>query len=130
MTTQLTVTLPDELASRLRPLEDKLPQILELGLLHWNALPEGVFGGLVDVLETLAELPSPEEVLSLRPSPELKERINHLLEKNQREGFLPNEEREWQQYEYVEHLVRLAKAKAAIKLKATGGSNEPNVHSN
>ena len=29
---QITVTIPDELAHRLRPVEKELPQILELGM--------------------------------------------------------------------------------------------------
>jgi len=33
-------------------------------------------------------------------------------------GLTAEEERLWQHYEYVEHLVRIAKAKALSKLKA------------
>jgi len=40
-----------------------------------------------------------------------------LLEKNQAAGLSADEQREWQQYQYVEHLVRLAKARAALKLR-------------
>jgi hypothetical protein len=63
-------------------------------------------------------LPSPEEVLALRPSPELKERISELLRKNRQEGLTPEEDAEWQRYETMEHLVRLAKAHAAGNLTA------------
>jgi hypothetical protein len=49
----------------------------------------------------------------LRPSPALQERIEELFARN-REGGLSDEERgEWERYEYLEHLVRLAKARAA-----------------
>jgi hypothetical protein len=37
----LTVTVPDELASRLRAVEDQLPEILELGLREWLSTPPG-----------------------------------------------------------------------------------------
>ena len=113
----ITLTLPEDLATRLRPVEDQLPQLLELGLREWQARGGSGFAGLAGVMEALASLPSPEEVLSLRPSPELQERIDHLLEKSQAGGLLPEEQREWQQYEYAEHLVRLAKARAALKLQ-------------
>jgi hypothetical protein len=113
----ITLTLPDDLATRLRPIEDHLPQLLELGLREWQARGGPGFGGLTGLLETLAALPSPEEVLALRPSPELQERIDHLLEKSQAGGLSPEEQREWQLYEYAEHLVRLAKARAALKLQ-------------
>jgi hypothetical protein len=113
----ITLTLPEDLASRLRPVEDRLPQLLELGLREWQARGGPGYAGPAGALETLASLPSPEEVLALRPSPELQEQIDRLLEKSQAGELSPDEQREWQQYEYVEHLVRLAKARAAVKLQ-------------
>jgi hypothetical protein len=85
---EITWTLSEDLASRLRPVESPLPQILELGMREWNARGEPGFAGLADVLEALAALPSPEEVLALRPSAALQERIGHLVEKS-RSGALP-----------------------------------------
>jgi hypothetical protein len=107
----LPLTIPDELATRLRAVEDRLPEILELGLREWLSNGPG-YAGLNDLLETLARLPSPEEVLALRPTPAFQGRIEELLDKN-RTVCLPDEERqEWERYEYVEHLMRLAKARA------------------
>jgi hypothetical protein len=111
----LTLTIPDELATRLRTVEDRLPEILELGLREWLSTPPA-YAGLNDVLETLARLPSPEEVLALRPAPSLQDRI----EAKKRAGGLSDEERrEWERYEYIEHLIRLAKARA-IQRQARG----------
>jgi hypothetical protein len=115
---EITLTVPEDLASRLRPVEDHLPRILELGIREWQARGEAGFSGLAHVLETLASLPTPKEVLALRPTVALQERIEELLQKNRNEGLLPEEQREWQQYQYVEHLVRLAKARAAVKLQS------------
>jgi hypothetical protein len=112
---ELTLTLPDELASRLRMVQDRLPWIIELGLRELDAQAPA-YVGLGDVLETLASLPSAEEVLALRPSPALQARAEELLAKNRTAGLSDDERREWQQYQYAEHLVRLAKAKAALKL--------------
>jgi hypothetical protein len=64
------------------------------------------------VLETLARLPTPEEVLALRPATSVQDRIEELLHKNQNGGLSGEEQREWQHYEYIEHIVRLAKARA------------------
>ncbi len=114
----ITVKVPDELASRLRSVEGDLPRILELGIREWHARSGAGFPGMAAVLETLASLPTPEEVLALRPSTSLQERIEELLEKNRGGGLSPEEQREWEQYQYVEHLVRLAKARAALKLKS------------
>lgn len=115
---ELTLHISDELASRLRPVQDRLPQILELGLRELHAEPPQ-FEGLGDVLETLARLPPPQEILALRPSPALQERISTLLDKLRNGGLSPDEERDWQTYQYIEHLVRIAKAKAALQLKSS-----------
>lgn len=116
---QISVEVPDDLAVRLSSLQDRIPQILELGLREWNADAQSGFAGLAQVLEFLANLPSPEEILALKPSPLLKQQVEGLLEKNKTVGLTAEEERLWQQYEYVEHLVRVAKAKALVKLSAS-----------
>jgi hypothetical protein len=114
---ELTLTVSDDLASRLRPVEDRLPHILELGLREFHAVPSQ-FEGLGDVLETLAGLPGPREVLELRPSPALQDRISALVAKQPDGRLSADEERAWEQYKYLEHLVRIAKANALLKLKS------------
>ncbi len=116
---QITIDIPDDLASRLTPVQDQVPQILELGLREFNVTAEAGLVGLAQVLEVLASLPSPQEVLALRPSEDMQRQIDGLLEKSKGEGLSPKEELIWQQYEYIEHLVRMAKARALLKLKAT-----------
>jgi hypothetical protein len=111
---ELTLTIPDELASRLRAVEDRLPEILELGLREWFATPSE-YAGLNDLLETLARLPSSEQVLALRPATTLQERIEELLDKNRTGGMSDEERREWARYEHIEHLIRLAKAQAIVR---------------
>ena len=81
---QIRVDIPDELALRLSPLQDQLPEILELGLREWNALGQSGFSGLADVLEFLANLPSSEEILALKPSEALQQQVEHLLKKIRR----------------------------------------------
>jgi hypothetical protein len=75
------------------------------------------FQGLAQVLEKLAELPTPEEVLALRPSPQLEARLSDLLGKNREGSLTVDEQAEWERYEWVEHLVRVAKARAQARLK-------------
>jgi hypothetical protein len=115
---RVTLDIPEELAARLNLLEDKLPQILELGLRELVAISQTGFAGTAEVLEFLTQLPTPEEIIALRPSDALQGQITALLEKNRTVGLTSAEEQIWQQYEYLEHLVRMAKAKAYIKLKA------------
>jgi hypothetical protein len=42
---QVTFDLPDEVVIQLRPFEDKLPQILELGLRELHAIAQEGFSG-------------------------------------------------------------------------------------
>jgi hypothetical protein len=115
---QITLDIPEELATRLQLFSDKLPQILELGIRELNATSQTGFSGMAEILKFLATLPTPEEIINLRPSEELQKQISDLLEKNRTQSLTPAEEQLWQNYEYLEHLVRIAKAKAFLKLKA------------
>src|SRR5947199_3050556 len=101
----ITLKLPDELAQRLRNHQDRLPEILERGLRELNAEAQGRFEGAAEVLEFLAGLPCPEEILKLRPSEHLKHRVERLLEKNRSSKLNPDEEEEWDNYQFLEHLV-------------------------
>lgn len=117
----ITLQLPDELARRLMGHEDRLPEILELGLRDINADSQAGFAGATEVLEMLASLPSPQEVMALRPSPPLSARVEELLGKNRDGGLNAAEQREWERYEYLEHLVRMAKANASRRLSESPG---------
>lgn len=75
------------------------------------------FTGAADVLEFLAALPVPEDILALRPSPELQAQIDALRAKQRTTGLTTTEEQLWHRYQYLEHLVRIAKARALLKLK-------------
>lgn len=112
----ITLKVPDELAERLRRQQDRLAEILELGLRGLNAETQRGFQGAAEVLEFLAGLPSPEEILNLRPSERLQRRVQELLEKSRTGKLTSLEEEEWERYQYLEHLVRMAKTKACFKL--------------
>jgi hypothetical protein len=112
----ITLEVPDDLAQRLRPLTHRLPHILELGLRELSASGQPGFVGAAEVLEFLAGLPTPQEIMALRPSEALQTRVSELLEKNRAGSLTREEEQEWAVYQYLEHLVRIAKAKASLKL--------------
>jgi hypothetical protein len=114
---QVIFDLPDEVVVRIQPFEDKLPQILELGLRELNAISQAGFSGMAEVVEFLASLPTNEAITALRPSESLQAQISTLLDKSQTEGLTPAEEQQWQGYQYLEHIVRMAKARAFVKLK-------------
>jgi hypothetical protein len=107
--------IPDDLADRLRAQQDRLPEILELGLREWSATPPA-FQWSAEVLEFLASLPAPEEIIALRPSDSLRDRVRALVQKSRAGALSQDEEDEWERYEFVEHLVRIAKISAREKL--------------
>src|ERR1022692_426596 len=91
----ITLELPDYLVERLRKHEERLPEILELGLRELHAdIPDG-FEGTTEVLEFLASLPSPQEILGLKPSERLRAEVLSLLEKSQAGTLCDEDERRW-----------------------------------
>ena len=74
------------------------------------------------MLELLAALPTPEEVLALRPSSRLSARVAELIEKSRADEMTPFDEEDRERYEYLEHLVRMAKAAAQLKLAPSTGN--------
>lgn len=114
---ELTITLPENLAISLQSNKQNLSKIVEIGLREFNASSSIGYKSVAEVLEFFASLPNPEEILALRPSKDLQKKINELLEKNRREGLTDSEDQLWASYEFIEHLVRIAKAKALKQLK-------------
>jgi|GEM_PF-383684 hypothetical protein len=118
---QIILDIPDEIARNLESRKEDLPQILALGLREIMANPSTGFSGLTEILEFLAKLPSPEEILALRLSPMVQAEIESLLDKNRTQGLdesdgstyfdfaqykpLTNHRCLWQHYEFIEHLV-------------------------
>ena len=118
----ITLSLPDDLASQIRAQQQQLPRILELGLRELNAGGQSGFDGAADVLELLATPPTPEEILNPRPSTRLSARVVELIEKSRAGEMTPLDEEERERYEYREHLVRMAKAAAHMKLAPSAGN--------
>jgi hypothetical protein len=115
---KVTLDLPDDLAEDLRQFQAHSAAIVAAGLREMKAPSPTRFHSFFQVLEKLAQFPSPQEVLDLHPSPELDGRIRELLRKNREDGLNEEEEEEWRQYESIEHLVRVAKARARAKLQS------------
>ncbi|MBE9008956.1 hypothetical protein IQ250_01885 [Pseudanabaenaceae cyanobacterium LEGE 13415] len=115
---KIALDISEELATQLQSIEESLPKILELGVRKVINRSQAKFEGVTEVLEFFAQIPSPEEMIALRASEALQDRIRELLDKNRTVGLTEDEEAEWSQYEYIEHLIRMAKAKALAKLKS------------
>ena len=57
----------------------------------------------------LASAPTHEEILTFRPSPAVQERIKQLLETNKVSRLTEQEQAELDEFEQVEHFVRMLK---------------------
>lgn len=60
---QLILQIPDDLAAELRPRKERLPRILSRSLRELDAEGAAGFSGLADLMEFLASLPTPEQII-------------------------------------------------------------------
>ena len=70
-----------------------------------------------DVVEFLARGPSPQQIVTFRPSTQTQKRVTELLAKSKKGDLKSEETIELDHYEYVEHLMCLVKAKVQLNLK-------------
>jgi hypothetical protein len=67
-----------------------------------------------DIVEFLATSPN---ILTFHPSDEAKARFWELVERSKSGAITPGEKDELEQYNHLEHLMRLAKARAKQQQK-------------
>ncbi len=65
-----------------------------------------------EIVDFMAAGASRDEVLRFQASEETKARVEHLVRKEKTEGLLPEESSELDDYLRLEHLMRMAKARA------------------
>ena len=118
MTVEITVRVPDILGQQLQRFRERLPEILERGLREVLAEKPGEFHDESAIVQLLASQPAPEQVLSIRPSPEFQAHVSELLHRNKQGELSHPEEAELERYLVLEHLVRLAKAHMYKQLMA------------
>ena len=114
---QITIQVSDDLIRQLQPFSDRLPEVLERGL---NELRSDISATWLDeqeIMMLLASQPTPQEILAIRPSDALQQRMSELLVKRKAETLSGQEEMELERYLTIEHLVRLAKTNAYAQLK-------------
>ncbi|MDZ8187816.1 MAG: hypothetical protein RMX96_23570 [Nostoc sp. ChiSLP02] len=119
---ELTIQIPDELAQRLEPLQNRLPelllQLLENEKIQTISQPT-VKTEVIDipavyqeVLDFLIKRPTPEEILAFKVSAPAQRQLQELLEKNRSTTLTAMELAELDVYEQLEHLMLLLKAQA------------------
>ncbi len=110
---ELTIQIPDELALQLKPLENRLVEIIELGL---REVTQNHYGLYQEVVEFLASSPPPEAILTFHPSDKAQQRVVELLDKNKTGLLSAEEQAELDQYENLDFMMTLVKAEARKRL--------------
>ncbi len=65
-----------------------------------------------EVVDFIAAGTSPGDVIAFSPSSTVKERVAYLIDREKTTGLSPDERSELDHYAQLEHLMRLAKARA------------------
>ena len=68
-----------------------------------------------EIVDLIADA-NPAGIVSFRPSERSQARVNELIEREKAQGLSEEERRELEQYLQLEHVMRLAKAKARQRL--------------
>lgn len=71
-----------------------------------------------EIVEFITSTPQPEQILRFKPSADAQHRLELLLDKKREEGLSEAENHELEQYLTIEHIMRLAKARARQRLAA------------
>ncbi len=112
---ELTVHVPNELALRLQPVQDRLAEIIELGL---REITPAQYDLHSEVIEFLASGPTPQAIVAFRPSVQAQDRVTNLLDKTRGATLTPAEQAELDRYEHLDYLMTLVKARARQHIAA------------
>jgi len=66
----------------------------------------------LEIIEFIAAGTTPEGVVRFHPSPEAQQRVTGLIEREKEIGLAPNEKAELDHFMELEHILRMANAKA------------------
>ena len=70
----------------------------------------------LEIIDFIAAGTTPQEVANYRPSPAAQQRVANLIEREQDQHLSPDEKAELEHFMELEHILRLAKAKARLTL--------------
>ena len=112
---EMTVTVPDRLADRLRPMTAWLPTVLELSLQGFQTPATQT---VTEIITFLADAPTPEQVMAFMVSERAQARLERLLVLNQAGLLSQVEQDELDELEQIEHVMVLLKAQAQKRILA------------
>lgn len=116
----ITLEIPEELAVRLDPLRDRLPELFSQLLDSAYAEKKFTLSGTVmthpvflELIDFLSARPIAKQILARKVSSAVQERLEELLDKNREKGLTAAEEEEMDAYRLVNHVMILLKARAS-----------------
>lgn len=107
---KITLDLPASLAARISTQRAEAVRVVAAGLRRKDSVLESELARLT---RKLSQPLSAREVLALRLSGVAQRRVDDLLAKHHANGLSRAERKEWRLFEMAEHLVVMAKLKAA-----------------
>jgi len=110
----ITLAIPDDLADQLARIGDRLPELLALSL-RQPAMPAFIYR---EILAFLAGNPTPAQIAAFGTTPEMRQRLETLIERERAGTLTAAEEAELAEFEQIEHLVVMIKAGALPFLPA------------
>ena len=110
---EMTMSVPDSLAPKLRRMNKWLPTVLELSLVGFKTPAAQVVAELVGFL---SQGPSPKQVAAYKVTGRSQQRLRRLLALNQSGLLTPEEQAELGELETFEHFVTLLKTQAHEEL--------------
>jgi hypothetical protein len=66
----------------------------------------------LEIIDFIAAGTTPGAVADFRPSPEARQRVAELIEREKESGLPPEEKAELEHFVELEHILRMAKARA------------------
>lgn len=112
MSVEIMIRVPDELSQELEQVHDRLPEVLARGLREIQADAQVPIHDEQAIIDMLTSQPTPAQILALRPSDQLQGRVSELLQRKKQGTATMHELIELERYLLLEHLVRMAKARA------------------
>ncbi|MGH9842245.1 MAG: hypothetical protein ACREEM_26135 [Blastocatellia bacterium] len=123
--TTITLDVPDELAVRLNLVRDRLTDLISHALESWGPGQSaaelrlsGSYPIVDEMIDFLANGPTPKQIIAHKASPALQVRLEDLLDKNREAGLTEEEKTEMEAFRQVNHVMILLKARAMQTLQA------------
>jgi hypothetical protein len=114
---EMTMRVPDELASRLRRMNKWLPTVLELSLAGFKT---PAVRTVSELIAFLSNGPTPKQVAAYKVSKQSQERLRRLLALNQSSLLSEEEQAELEEIEKLEHYVAMLKIEAVEQSSGEG----------